>query len=200
MTRHLEYSILINKKKNEQHFNHHRNQWATVEKEYYKGKIVCLSLDKNYLMLVRKNGLTVWSGNTVAGGSALTSGKPHQMVVAGTSGVLYITNGRYVAEWNGTTATDDSFDTEDADSVIVSIAWNQNRLWIAANKPNVSGRNEASVYIWDGNSPSWESQIKIGGKVGALYVKNGITFVFYKRTYLKELLLWDIATELKLKI
>ena len=118
---------------------------------------------------------------TVAGGAALTTGLPHQMVVAGTSGVLYITNGSKVAEWNGTTATDDSFDTEDSDSVICSIAWTLNRLWIAANKPNVSGRNEASVYTWDGNSDSWDNQVKIDGKVGALFVKNSIPFVFYQK-------------------
>lgn len=117
----------------------------------------------------------------VASGSALTTGLPHQMVVAGTSGVLFITNGHVIAQWNGTTATDDAFDTEDNDSVIVSIVWNQNRLWIAANKPNVAGRNEASVYVWDGNADSWESQVKINGKIGALYVKNGVTFVFYQK-------------------
>lgn len=117
----------------------------------------------------------------VAGGAALTSGVPHQLIVAGTSGVLYVTNGQYIAQWDGTTATDDVFDTTDSDSVIVSIVWNSNRLWIAANKPHVSGRNEASIYVWDGNSPSWENQIKIDGKVGALYVKNGVTFVFYQK-------------------
>ncbi len=117
----------------------------------------------------------------VAGGGALTSGVPHPTEVAGTSGVFYVANGRYVAQWNGTTADDDAFDTKDSDSVICDIRWNQNRLWIAANKPNVSGRNEGSIYSWDGNAISWENQIKIEGEIGSLYVKNGVTYVFYKK-------------------
>lgn len=127
---------------------------------------------------------TTWDKDwwtVVAGGSALTSGKPHPMEVAGTSGVLWIANGRYIAEWDGTTATDDAFDTKDTSSEIVSHKWNQNRLWIAANKPNVSGRKDGSIYLWDGNSPSWEYQIKIRGEIGTLWVKNGITYVWYKK-------------------
>lgn len=118
---------------------------------------------------------------TIAGGSALTTGLPHQLIVAGTSGVLSVLNGSVVAQWDGTTATDDAFDTEDTDIVLVSGVWNQNRFWFAGNKPNVAGRNQASIFIWDGNADSWESQVKIGGKIGALYVKNGVTFVFYQK-------------------
>jgi len=117
----------------------------------------------------------------VAGGSALSSGKPHPMEVAGTSGVLAVANGRYVATWDGTTATDDAFDTHDADSVICDLKWNQNRFWIASNKPNVAGRKEGTIYVWDGNAKSWDNQIKIEGEVGGLYVKNGVTYVFYQK-------------------
>lgn len=117
----------------------------------------------------------------VAGGSALTSGKPHQLIVAGTSGVLSVLNGSVVAQWDGTTATNDAFDTKDTDITLVSQVWNLNKFWFAGNKPNVSGRNEASIFIWDGNAPSWENRIRIDGRVGALYVKNGITFVVYQK-------------------
>ena len=121
----------------------------------------------------------------VASGSALTSGIPHPMEVAGTSGVLYVANGQYVAEWDGTTATDDAFDTTDSDSVLCDIKWNQNRLQIASNKPNVAGRKEGSIYVWDGNATSWENQIKLRGEMGGLYIKNGITFAFYKKNLSK---------------
>jgi len=117
----------------------------------------------------------------VAGGGALTSGKPHPMEVAGTSGVLYVANGRYVAQWNGTTADDDAFDTKDSDSTVCDIRWNQNRLWIAANKPNVTGRNEGSIYTWDGSAVSWDNQIKVEGEIGSLYVRNGVTYVYYQK-------------------
>lgn len=121
----------------------------------------------------------------VAGGGALTSGKPHPTEVAGTSGIFYIANGRYVAQWDGTTATDDAFDTADSDSTICDIRWNNNRLYIAANKPNVAGRNEGSIYTWDGSATSWENQIKIEGEIGSLYIRNGVTYVFYKKNMSK---------------
>lgn len=116
-----------------------------------------------------------------AGGTKLTD-NPHPMIVAGTSGVLYIGNGQYVAEWDGSTAYHDSFNTTDSDSTIVDLAWNQNRLWIAANKPDLSGDNKsnATIYAWDGNSDSWESAIRMKGKVGALYNMAGTLFVFYQ--------------------
>ena len=118
---------------------------------------------------------------TSQGGSALTSGKPHQMIVAGTEGVLAILNGSVVATWDGSVATDDAFDTKDSDIVLVSGVWNQNRFWFAGNKPNTSGRNEGSIFVWDGISPSWDYRIKIDGKIGALFVKNGITYVIYQK-------------------
>jgi hypothetical protein len=116
-----------------------------------------------------------------AGGDELEDA-PHQMVVAGTSGVIFIANGQYVATWNGTTATADDFDTKDDDNVISSVQWANNRLYISANKPNVTGnnRNEASIYIWDGNDVSWESQVKINGRVGALFTHNNTVYVFYQ--------------------
>lgn len=125
---------------------------------------------------------------TTASGTALTD-NPHPMTVAGTSGVLYIANGQYVAEWDGGSAYHDSFDTTDSDSTVVDLAWNQNRLWIAANKKNLTGsnRNEASIYVWDGNSDSWEDEIEIKGKIGALFIKSGTLFVFYKKNLAEDI-------------
>lgn len=120
-----------------------------------------------------------WS--TTASGAALTTGLPHQLLVAGTSGVLAVLNGSVVATWNGTAANNTAFDTKDTDIVLVSQVWNQNKFWFAGNKPNVGGRNEASIFIWDGTSPSWENRIRVNGKIGALFVKNGITFVWYQK-------------------
>ena len=118
---------------------------------------------------------------TVASGSALTSGEAHQLLVAGTTGLMTILNGSVVASWDGTTATDEAFDTQDTDIHLVSQVYNQNRFWFAGNKPNVAGRNEASIFVWDGNSASWENQIKIDGKIGTLFVMNGVTFLVYTK-------------------
>jgi len=117
---------------------------------------------------------------TTQGGSALTSGNPHPMEVGGTSGVLWIADGQYLHQWNGTTATDGAFDTTDSDSVIQDMVWNNNYLYIASNKPDVSGRKRGSVYIWDGTSTSWTQRAETRGEIGALYAMDGITYVFYK--------------------
>ena len=99
-----------------------------------------------------------WSA--VAGGAALTTGLPHQLVVAGTTGLMTVLNGSVVASWNGTTPVDSAFDSKDTDIVLVSQVWNQDRFWLAGNKPNASGRNDSSIFIWDSASgSSWESRI-----------------------------------------
>jgi glycosyltransferase involved in cell wall biosynthesis len=59
------YCISILRKKNSPRFNHHKEFGATVKRKSYNGNITCLSLDKNHIMLVRRNGLTVWSGNSI---------------------------------------------------------------------------------------------------------------------------------------
>lgn len=117
----------------------------------------------------------------VAGGSALTSGNPHQIVTAGTTGLMTILNGSVVASWDGTTADDTAFDTEDTDIVLVSQVWTRNKFYFAGNKPNVAGRNEASIFIWDGTSSSWNNRIEIGGRVGGMFVKGGVPFIFYQK-------------------
>jgi len=123
---------------------------------------------------------------TTASGAALTTGLPHQLVVAGTTGLMTVLNGSVVASWDGTTAVDSAFDPKDTDLVLVSQVWNQDRFWIAGNKPNTSGRNDASIFIWDSAAgTSWESRIRVNGKIGALFVKNGITFVWYQKNLSK---------------
>jgi hypothetical protein len=64
-TKHINYCISILKDKNQPRFNHHKEWGATVRKEEYNGRIVCLGLERNHIMLVRRNGLSVWSGNSV---------------------------------------------------------------------------------------------------------------------------------------
>lgn len=118
---------------------------------------------------------------SIAGGSALTSGVPHQLLTAGTSGVMTILNGSVVASWDGSTASDTAFDTKDDNITLISQVWNGDRFYFAGNKPNTNGRNEGSIFIWDGASASWDYRIKIDGKIGALYVRNGVVFVFYRK-------------------
>lgn len=65
ISKHLTYVISINRSCLTPRINHH-NYGATVYKENYRGKIYCLSLEKNHILLVERNGRTCWSGNSRA--------------------------------------------------------------------------------------------------------------------------------------
>lgn len=119
-------------------------------------------------------------GSTVPSGMAALQPGPHQLIVGGND-KMYFSNGRYVGSYDGTTFIPLALDLP-TNSVIQSIAWNGDRLWITANRPNVSGtnKNTASIYVWDGTTDSWETEIKLMGAVGGLHVKNGSVFVFYQ--------------------
>ncbi len=47
--------------------NHHPKDisYATVKKIFYTGNVVCLALDKNHTLMVRRNGKIIWSGNSL---------------------------------------------------------------------------------------------------------------------------------------
>lgn len=121
-------------------------------------------------------------GSTVPTGKAALSSNPHPML-AGGDDIMYIANGNGVATYNGDT---DTLDTSALDlptgTVVMDLAWNSDRLFVAANKINLTGTNKnlASVYIWDGAATSWETEIPIAGRIGALYVKNGVVFIWYQ--------------------
>lgn len=119
-------------------------------------------------------------GSTVPSGAAALSSNPHQMIVGGND-VMYIANGIYVSSFDGTTFISHALNLP-TNSVIRSIAWASDKLWIAANNPDIGGtnKNRASIYIWDGTTTSWEAEIRLLGEVQALHVKNGVVFLFYR--------------------
>jgi len=144
------------------------------------------------------------------GGTTLQSGVPHPLLAAGDD-MLYIGNKNYVSSYY---ASDNTFTEKDldlpTDFTIVDLKWANNRIYIAANEFWCSddefefapeGRG-GSIFIWDGVSPSWEYEIKTT-KITALFVKNGIVFVFrrdpdstarYKLGYISGTQIVDVAT------
>lgn len=121
-----------------------------------------------------------WGSTVPSGAATLTGGVPHPMVAAGND-TMYVGNGRYITSYDGTTFIQQALDLP-TNSVIVSLAWNSDRLWIAVNKPNLSGNNKntASIYVWDGTATSWESEIKLMGTLGGMHVKDGVLFAFFQ--------------------
>ncbi len=113
-------------------------------------------------------------------GSALQSA-PHQMINGGDD-ILYIANGPYIASLDGTTENDQALDFWQ-NSQVAGITWNYNRVLAGVNRPNVSGINvnQSAIYRWNGYSSSWEGDhVEISGRIGALYTKNGITYVWHE--------------------
>lgn len=121
-----------------------------------------------------------WGSTVPTGAAALQGSVPHPMVSAGND-TLYIGNGRYVASYNGTTFVAQALDLPD-ECIIQDVEWNSDRLWIAAINQNVGGlgAESASIFIWDGTTDSWETEIRIIGSIGGMRVKNGVLFFFYQ--------------------
>ena len=123
-------------------------------------------------------------GSTVpaTGATALQKGVPHQF--AQSAEFLYTTNGQYVTKYD---ATNDIMTEQGLDLPIGSEAQshviNNDRLFIAVNEPDLAGANKSkgSIYKWDRFSSSWDPDSIFGlGRVGALYNKDGVTFVFHQ--------------------
>ena len=123
-------------------------------------------------------------GSTVPTSAEALQNAPHQMVAANQS--IYITNGRFVAELDGTEATyvltAEALDFIDTNKTVASISWN-GQLYIAVNSPNITGANanQSAIYTWDGYSDDWNGDpYEVNGRISALFTKNGITFVWYE--------------------
>ncbi len=120
-------------------------------------------------------------GSTVPTGMGTLQSAPHYTINGGDD-VVYFTNGQYVGTITGTTLSLTALDLW-TDAQTVSVTWNHNRVLVAVNRPNVSGSNfnESGIYTWNGVASSWEGDpIEVSGRIGALYTKNGTTFVWWQ--------------------
>lgn len=120
-----------------------------------------------------------WGSTVPSGATALIgSGYEHQMCVGGND-VLYIGNGTYVTSYDGTTFIEQALDFPTY-SRVKSLTWHKDRLWIAVDHDPVGlGTQTSSIYIWDGTTDSWETEIPLRGGIGGLIVKGGTLYVFH---------------------
>ena len=123
-----------------------------------------------------------WGSTTPTGFEALASA-PHYAIVGGDD-IMYFTNGYYIGYYDGST---DTLETQGldfhTDGQAIAITWNNNSLRAGVNRPNITGSNfnESAIYTWNGISSSWEGDpVEVPGKIGALYTKNGTTFVWWQ--------------------
>ena len=117
---------------------------------------------------------------TVSASASISAGVPLPLEVGGND-FLYLGNKHRISDYDGTTWTNEALDLPN-NCEIQDIKWTRNRLWIAVNRNDLSGTNKSigSIFTWDGVASSWEDELVIGGRIGALYIKNGIVYVFYQ--------------------
>jgi hypothetical protein len=122
-----------------------------------------------------------WGSTVPTGFAALQTG-PHQAINGGDDEV-YFTNGRYMGAIRTSGILEPQALDFWTDAQTSSVTWNQNRVIVAVNRPNVTGSNmnQSGVYTWNGVAGSWEGDpIEVNGRIGALYTKNGVTFVWWQ--------------------
>lgn len=156
---------------------------------YYKGKLLYTFNDAGAAGEMGTYDLgstfddTYWT-STLSGTALLNA--PHQMMHGGDD-VAYITNGRYIATLDNITENDKALDFWE-NSEVASITWNYNRIIAGVNRPNISGANanQSAIYRWNGFGSTWEGDpIEVNGKIGALFTKNGITYVWWE-TFMED--------------
>ena len=136
-------------------------------------------------------------GSTVPAGAHTLVYAPHYSILAGDDSV-YITNGRYVAKMDDDSTLDDIALDFWADAQVSSLTWNNNRVYVAVNRPSnvadtpTSNFNQSGIYRWNGSSTSWEGDpIEVSGRIGALYTKNGTTYVWWQDDVLSSYSGWN---------
>lgn len=152
---------------------------------YYKSKVYVFynhSGSAGDILQDNAGDIDVDWGSTVPTGKGTLQSAPHQAINGGDDDA-YFTNGQYV----GAIRANGTLELQALDfwtnAQTVSITWNGNRVVVAVNRPNVSGSNfnQSGIYNWNGVSSSWEGDpVEVSGRIGALYTKNGRTFVWWQ--------------------
>lgn len=160
--------------------------WGIIE---YKGSVFySYNLSTAYGDIGKYNGASVdddWFSVSASGGQylmgKLSGDIIHPMEVGGDT--LYVGNHDFVASWDGSTAITGALDLPQGFSVR-DLKWVNDRLVVAARymPSNLASikTGRSSVFIWDGTTTSWETEIPVRGQVGAGYVVNGQYFQFYE--------------------
>lgn len=122
------------------------------------------------------------STGSTTGTFSLTVGVPHKMMVGGDD-ILYIANGNKVSSYDALTdiGTLEAIDLP-TDAVVTDLEWNSNKIIITVDWPNLTGSNRTlqRIFTWDTVADSWDTDVPQVRRSGALYTKEGITFVFYE--------------------
>ena len=121
------------------------------------------------------------AGSTV-GTFQLTKTVPHKLLVGGDD-ILYISNGNVVSSYdkNSDVGVAEAIDLP-TDSVITDLEWNSEKVIITVDSPKLTGSNRTiqKIFVWDTVAESWDLDVPQVRRSGALFTKEGVTFVFYE--------------------
>ena len=122
------------------------------------------------------------SAGSTTGTFTLTRNVPHKLLVGGDD-ILYILDGNRVSSYdrNSDVGIVEAIDLP-TDAVGADIEWNSEKLIITANWPSLTGSNRTiqKIYVWDTVSESWDLDVPQVRRSGALFTKEGVTFIFYE--------------------
>jgi len=126
-----------------------------------------------------------WGSTVPATGAGTIEDAPHPSVVA-PNGIIYFGNGQYIGSYDPVA---DELDTQaldfQADAQVVDIDYDNGRIVAAVNSPNLGGVNNniGGIFYWNTTSTFYDDQPnpRIKGTVGAMYIKDGVVFVWYKK-------------------
>lgn len=146
----------------------------------FKGSIFATSTTN--IALSTGPDYTWWTGTL--GLTALNSLYPHYMCEY--EDEMYITDGRYIHKWNGAAGTYNALDLPE-DYVATSICKHNGYLWIAAEyyQTNQTGslHGKASIFIWDGYSPSWIDEKVVNERIDTLFPHRGVLYMTTRKTF-----------------
>lgn len=125
-----------------------------------------------------------WTANfwsSQSGASALTSGVPHRFFIL--EGALCITNGRYIATWDGTIATQQALILPSQFTAVFGL--NVADLCFIGTK-SLNGGN-AEVFSWDRSNTNYTARFDAGdSECLAGFVVGGIPFIITKKGQIKR--------------
>lgn len=120
-----------------------------------------------------------WSAQS--GASALTTGKPHRFAIL--AGAVLITNGRYIATWDGTIATQQALvlpSQFDAQFTLVT----SDTAYICTKSLNAGN---AEVFAWDRTSTVYNARFDSGdSEIIAGFVASGLPYIITKKGEIKR--------------
>lgn len=156
----------------------HDYQEGFTDTAYYNGKFYTTSKGDMVEQATDLTGRDTSFWVTTKGRSGLGLFNPHPLLVYGS--IMYIADGQYLHQLDGTTASEHVFNLEDGYVITAMVKYN-NLIYIAAEPYyNASGTYHGGqkIFTWNGYADSWLDAWDIGYRVNAMYVYENVLYIW----------------------